>query len=117
VGFFEKLFGQKKTVPVETSVSENQGFISTLEREFSVPIFEEFDEWVVEREEVYEIFSDGLGGLHLTIELLSKVGSAEIELITKYAQEFCEDNRITFSHVQNAINETVWHWSEETKDD
>jgi len=116
VEFFKKLFGQKKTVRKKITVPENQGFISTLEREFSVPIFEEFGEWIVQRDEVYEIFSEGLGDQHPTFELLSKTSNAEIERITKYAQEFCEDNRITFSHVQNAIKETLWHWKKETKD-
>lgn len=121
----EKFFIQKVVSSDELTVSENQnstttmddqGFITTLEREFSVPIFKEFGEWVVERDEVYEIFSEGLDDQHPTFELLSQIGDTEIEKIKNYAQKFCEDERITSSHVRNAIKETLWHWKKEAKD-
>jgi len=123
--FFEKSFGQKVVSSDDLAVSEdqnsilsmeNQGLITTLEREFSVPIFKEFGEWIVQRDEVYEIFSEGLGDQHPTFELLSQIGDVEIEHIKNYAQKFCEDDRITSSHVRNAIKETLWHWKKETQD-
>ena len=115
--FLKKLLG-KKTVSSneETAGSDNQGFITTLEREFSVPIFEEFGEWIVEREEVYEIFSEGLSERHPTYELLSNIGDTEIKHIGDYARKLCEDDRITDLHVHKAIKATMLHWGEGDKD-
>lgn len=117
VQFLKKILGIKTvSYNVKTAVSDNLGFITTLEREFSVPIFEEFGEWIVERDEVYEIFSEGLGDRHPTYELLSKVSDVEIKSIGEYARKFCEDDRITNAHVRNAIKNTLWHWGEGDKD-
>lgn len=116
VGFLKKILGKKMVLSNEDMApSDNQGFITTLEREFSVPIFEEFGEWIVERDEVYEIFSEGLGDRHPTYELLSIIGDMEIQRIGEYARKFCEDDRITDLHVRNGIKAALLHWGEGDK--
>ena len=110
---FKSLFGQKPTSSNDAEETDNQGLITTLEREFISPIIENFGDDLIHREEVYEIFSEGLGDCKPTYELLSNVSEADIMNITKYAQKIAEDDRITDKYVRDAIKNTLSHWSKD----